>query len=118
MILPLLLLLGCQLAGDILSRGFGLPLPGPVLGMMLMLGLLVALPRTVEVLRPLAVILLANISLAFIPAGTGLVAFLGELRRDGLALAVTMIGSTVAALMAGALAFVVVARLTGNRGAE
>jgi len=118
MILPLLMLLGCQLAGEVLSRGFHLPLPGPVLGMMLMLALFVALPRSVDLMRPASVILLANLSLMFIPAGTGIVSFLGELRHDGLALAVTLIGSTTAALVAGAWAFLIVARLTGNRAPE
>ncbi len=118
MILPLLLLLGCQLAGEVLSRGFQLPLPGPVLGMVLILALFVALPRSVDLMRPVIVVLLANLSLMFIPAGAGIVAFLGELRHDGLALAVTLIGSTTAALVAGAWAFLIVARLTGNKAPE
>lgn len=114
MILPFLLLLACQLTGEALSRGLMLTMPGPVIGMLLMLALFLVIPRSIDLMRPAVVFLLANISLAFIPAGVGLVAFLGELRRDGIALAVTLIGSTAAALIAGAWAFLIVARLTGN----
>lgn len=118
MIPTLLLLLGCQLAGEILSRGLHLPLPGPVLGMILMLALMLALPRRVDGMRPVIVLLLANLSLMYIPAGTGLIAFLGELKRDGLTLAVLLVASTTASLVVGAWAFLIVARLTGNRGVE
>ncbi|MDB6455174.1 CidA/LrgA family protein [Falsirhodobacter sp. 20TX0035] len=118
MIPTLLLLLGCQLAGEILSRGLHLPLPGAVLGMILMLGLMLALPRRVDGMRPVIVVLLANLSLMYIPAGTGLIAFVAELKRDGLALAVLLVASTAASLIVGAWTFGAVARLTGNRGVE
>ena len=36
MIEAILILLGCQLAGEAASRAFGLPVPGPVLGMALL----------------------------------------------------------------------------------
>ena len=39
--LALLALFGCQLAGDLLAAQFGIPIPGPVMGMMLMLAYLV-----------------------------------------------------------------------------
>jgi hypothetical protein len=37
MIASLSLILLCQLAGEVLVRGLGLPMPGPVIGLMLML---------------------------------------------------------------------------------
>ena len=40
----LVLLLGCQLAGDTVARAIALPVPGPVLGMALLFGLLVLRP--------------------------------------------------------------------------
>ena len=39
MITALAILLACQLAGEITVRALGLPLPGPVLGMLLLTGL-------------------------------------------------------------------------------
>lgn len=115
MIHALLLLLSCQLAGETASRAFGLPLPGPVLGMLLMLGILVTVPKAATMMRPVAGFILANLSLLFVPAGVGVVAYLGVLRQDGLAILLAVAVSTVAAIVVGALAFTAVARMTGNR---
>ncbi len=41
MILSLTLLLLCQLAGEILARAAALPVPGPVVGMALLLAVLI-----------------------------------------------------------------------------
>ena len=116
MIHALLLLLACQLAGETAARAGLLPLPGPVLGMILMLGVLLAVPRAVDLVRPAAGVILANLSLLFVPAGVGVVAYLDQLRAHGLAIAAVIVLSTVAAILVGALTFVAVARLTGNRG--
>ncbi len=115
MIHALLVLLVCQLAGEAASRAFSLPLPGPVLGMLLMLAVFLASKRAMELVRPVATFILAHLSLLFVPAGVGVVAYLAELRDHGLAIAVAIVVSTLAAMLVGALVFVAVARLTGNR---
>ncbi len=45
MIASLSLILLCQLAGEVFVRGLGLPMPGPVIGLMLLLVLLLARDR-------------------------------------------------------------------------
>jgi len=45
MIASLSLILLCQLAGEVFVRGLGFPIPGPVIGLMLLLGLLLARDR-------------------------------------------------------------------------
>ena len=45
MIASLSLILLCQLAGEVIVRGLGLPMPGPVLGLMFLLLLLLARDR-------------------------------------------------------------------------
>lgn len=40
MIARIAVILACQLAGEVVARSFGLPVPGPVLGMAVMLGVL------------------------------------------------------------------------------
>ncbi|MCJ8140649.1 CidA/LrgA family protein [Falsirhodobacter halotolerans] len=114
MIATFLLLFTCQILGEMAARALGLPLPGPVAGLVLMLGLLVAVPRAVDLVRPTIAGLLSCLSLLFVPAGVGIVAYLDEVQRQGLALAVTLIGSTVIAMAVTALVFRAVARLTGN----
>lgn len=115
MIHALLLLLTCQLAGEAASRAGQLPLPGPVLGMLFMLAILLVSQRAMALMRPVTAVILANLSLLFVPAGVGIVAYLGVLRDDGLAIVLALAVSTVAAIVVGALAFVAVARITGNR---
>lgn len=109
----IIILLLFQLAGEILSRALGLPVPGPVLGMV---GLCIALqlsPRLGALVRPTGTGLLAHLSLLFVPAGVGVVANLPTLRADGLALAVSLMVSTALAIAVGAVVFEKLARASG-----
>ena len=116
MITALAILLACQLAGEITVRALGLPLPGPVLGMLLLTGLLLGFPRLVQAIRATAEGLLANLSLLFVPAGTGIVAHLDRLGPDGPALLAAIVGSTVIGLAVTVVTFTTVTRLTQRRG--
>jgi putative effector of murein hydrolase LrgA (UPF0299 family) len=114
MLHALLLILGCQLAGETVSRATGLPLPGPVLGMVLLLVLMAASDRVTGLVRPAAQGLLAHLSLLFVPAGVGVVGHVATLGGQSLAILAAVIGSTALAIAAGVLTFSAVARLTGN----
>jgi putative effector of murein hydrolase LrgA (UPF0299 family) len=119
MILPLAILLSCQLAGEVFARGLGLPVPGPVVGMALLFAGLVAVPPLGAMLRPVATGLLAHLSLLFVPAGVGVVGHLDRLGAHALGLGAALVGSTVLAIVAGAVVFRLVARMTGaGEGAE
>lgn len=103
-----------QLAGEVISRALGLPLPGPVLGM---IGLVVAfllVPKLAEMVRGTAQGLLAHLSLLFVPAGVGVVAHLSLLSEQGPAIAVAVALSTLLAVGVGAAVFVAVARMVGS----
>lgn len=115
MIHALVVLLACQLAGEAAARGLGLALPGPVLGMVLLVAALVAVPGLGGRLRPLCSGILGHMSLLFVPAGVGVVGHFGALGGQGLGLLLAIFISTVAAIAVGALTFAGVARLTGNR---
>lgn len=114
MIHALLAILACQLIGEAASHALALPLPGPVLGMILMIFALQFIPKVAEVVRPVAQGILAQLSLLFVPAGVGVVGHFAAFGGQGLALGLAIVGSTVAAIAVGALVFVGVARLTGN----
>lgn len=114
MILPLTLLLTFQLAGEALSRALGLPLPGPVLGMALLLIAMIAVPRLAEMLRPTAQGILAHLSLLFVPAGVGIVGHLDRLGSQGLPILIAIIISTALAIAVGALTFQTLARWRDN----
>ncbi|MGV8986542.1 MAG: CidA/LrgA family protein [Cypionkella sp.] len=115
MIAALLPLLLCQLVGEAISRALHLPLPGPVLGLILLLVGFVLWPPLIEMVRPLTRGFLGHLSLLFVPAGVGVVGHLDELARSGLPLLVALVVSTVLAIAVGALTFAAVARLTGSK---
>lgn len=122
MVAALTLLLACQLAGETLARALGLPVPGPVIGLVLLLLLLWLRQRIVgrEVwpeLKATAGAFIANLTLLYVPAGVGLMVHLERLEADWLPLAAALVGSTFATLVVTALVFRWVSRLT-ERGAE
>lgn len=114
MIRALTLILLCQLAGEAATRATGLPVPGPVLGMALLWGLMTVSAALAELVRPVGEGILRHLSLLFVPAGVGVVGHLDTLGPQAMALGVAIVVSTVLAIAAGALAFVAVARITGS----
>ncbi len=102
-------LLVFQSAGEVLALATGAPVPGPVIGLAL---LLVALRlrdgRDTAADAPLGVAadgLARHLSLLFVPAGVGVMLHAARLVDEGAALAVALVASTVLALAATGLTF-------------
>lgn len=114
MLYALIVILCCQLIGEVINRTIGLALPGPVIGMALLLAGLITIPPLRDLLRPTAQGILGNMSMLFVPAGVGVVGHLGVIGHQAFPIAVAVIASTVLALLAGAFTFTLVARLTGT----
>lgn len=95
MIGALAVLLSFQLVGEVLARSLALPIPGPVIGMLLLLAVLLVRGATPPALHQTVTVLLGNLSLLFVPAGVGVVAHLGTLQRALLPLLLTLLGSTL-----------------------
>jgi holin-like protein len=95
----LIVLLGFQLVGEILARALRLPLPGPVLGMLLLFGVLVVRGRMPASLERTTTQLLVYLPLLFVPAGTGVIVHLGLLRAEWPAVLLTLILSTLLTLV-------------------
>ena len=112
MLNAILILLGCQLAGEATARSLGLPLPGPVLGLVLLLAGFALFPGLPGLMRPLASGLLAHLALLFVRGGVGVIGHLDRLGGAGAVLLAALVVSTGLAIAAGALAFIAVARLT------
>lgn len=115
MIPALAIILCFQLVGETISRGLDLTLPGPVIGLVLLVLTGILRPQVIEYLRPAALGLLGNLSLFFVPAGVGIVAHLGQFADNALGIAVALILSTILAIAVGALVFCQVARMTEGR---
>jgi holin-like protein len=123
MIASLSLILLCQLAGEVLVRGLKLPMPGPVIGLLLLLVLLVARDRFAVLARgPLqgdgvenaSRGLLANLSLMFVPAGVGVVQKLDLVVEHGIAFAAVLAASVVITLLVTVATFLVASRLMAH----
>lgn len=118
MIFDLTLLLLLQLVGEATAFATGLPIPGPVIGLVLLVVLLNLRRRPLGSLEQTCTGLLRHLSLLFVPAGVGVVGHLDELAANGLPLALALVGSTVLAIAVGALVFRAVARAMGDDGGE
>lgn len=106
----------CQLAGEALVAATGLPVPGPVLGMALLFAGLMARGAVPEELGTVSTALLSNLSLLFVPAGTGIMVHLSLLANDGVAVSVALVVSTMATIaVTGLLMQAMTAKKTGNQ---
>ncbi|WP_379486383.1 CidA/LrgA family protein [Novosphingobium soli] len=105
MLPAIFLLLACQLAGEAIHRLTGLPLPGAVTGMLLLLSWLALVPRERPVLGTVTGWLTAHLAVMFVPAAVGLVDEGAVLSRYGLGLAVATAVSTALTLVVTALVF-------------
>lgn len=126
MIASLSLILLCQLTGEVIVRGLGLPLPGPVIGLIILLLLLLARDRFATLARgPLQSDgvegasrgLLAHLSLLFIPAGVGVVQKLDLLAEHGVAILLILAVSVVITLLVTVTTFLIANRLM-TRGSK
>jgi len=86
-------LLAMQSLGELLSRGLGLPFPGPVVGMLLLL-LALRLPLVREPVAACANFLLSHLSLLFVPVGVGVMTHLGLLGQYGARMLAVIVLST------------------------
>jgi holin-like protein len=119
------ILLACQLAGETITRALALALPGPVIGLVILVILLFAVERrhlvdssTVDgtSLGKLANGLLAVLGVLFVPAGVGVIQNLGLLSQYGAALAAALVVSTLLTLAVTVWVFVGGSRLVERDG--
>lgn len=100
-LLGLVVLLLAQMAGLALEALLGLPVPGVVTGLVLLvvLGLLRPTRAVVRAAEPAATPLLQHLQLLFVPPGVGIVLELEALSRNALPLALAVGGSFVLTLL-------------------
>ncbi len=96
-------LLVFQSLGELISRGLHLPLPGPVLGLLMLLPAL-RMAAIREAVAVCAQFLLSHLSLLFVPVGVGVMVHLGLFADYGLRILLvialsTWIGLAVTALV-------------------
>ena len=103
MCLDLAVLLIFQFAGELIRAVTGLAVPGPVIGMVLLLiALLTKLPLP-EGIHATSRKLLAYLGLLFVPAGAGIVTRLPLIGAHWLPIVIAVVGSTIITMVVTAL---------------
>jgi holin-like protein len=100
--------------GEILSRLVLRSIPGPVLGLVLLLGFLTVRGRVNVNLESVAMAFSRYLGILFVPAAVGVVLVLPQLRSAWVAVAAALIGSLVITIVVAGL----VMRLLGGKVGE
>lgn len=114
----LTILLLCQLAGEVIARMLSLPVPGPVIGMILLFLALLSRGGVPEPVQETAGGLLRHLSLLFVPAGVGVMVHAGRLEAEALPIAVALFGSTLIGIAVTARIMAALLRGQGAAGVE
>ncbi len=99
MLAALTALLLCQLIGEVTVRLLEVPVPGPVLGLVLMLAVLALRKGVPGNIQTTAGVLLKHFSLLFVPAGVGVLQHLARIEAEWLAIAAALLVSSVATIV-------------------
>lgn len=97
------ILLIYQCVGEGIAFLSGWPIPGPVIGMLLLFASLLVWPRLHELLEQTATELLKHLSLLFVPAGVGIIVAAASGSGQWLAIGVALVCSTLLTLGVTAL---------------
>ncbi len=103
MLQALTAILLCQLAGETISAASGLPLPGPVIGMVILFAVLVIRKGVPKDVGAVGEALLGNLSLLFVPAGVGIMKHAARLEDEAAAVVAALVGSTLVTIAVTAL---------------
>ena len=103
MLVGITILLIYQTLGEILARLLELPVPGPVVGMLLLFLTLWRRKSVSNDLRETSHALLQHLSLLFVPAGVGVMIYFDRVGREWLPILASVIGATVITLAVTAL---------------
>jgi len=95
MLVYITVLLVCQLIGEVAAHLLGLPVPGPVIGMVILFIALVVKGGVPPALEQVGRGFLTNLSLLFVPAGVGVSVHFALLAREWLPITAAVVVSTL-----------------------
>ena len=117
-VLVFTILLVCQLLGEVMARLLLLPLPGPVIGMVILFIGLAVYGRVPDDLGVIAGGLLQNLSLLFVPAGVGVMLYARLMAENWLPLSVALVASALITIVVTGLVMAWTVRLTHRQGSD
>jgi holin-like protein len=92
-------LLVFQTIGEGLAYALSLPVPGPVIGMLLLFLFLLIKSDAAKKLAPASLELLKHLSLLFVPAGVGIMIHVQRVAAEWLPIAAALLASTVVSIV-------------------
>lgn len=96
----ILLFIGFDLMGEWLQRRLVLPIPGALIGLVLLTAILYLRPQFAsESMRAGARVLLLGMSMFFVPAGTGVITQTQQIRAQWIPIVVGLLVSTLGSLL-------------------
>ena len=107
----LAILLIYQIVGELGVYWLAIPIPGPVLGMLLLFLTLIIRKSTPASLDKTANFLISHLSLLFVPAGVGLMVHFDLIASEWLPIAVTVILTTVFSIIFSVLLMLISKKL-------
>ncbi|MCK4706832.1 MAG: CidA/LrgA family protein [Gammaproteobacteria bacterium] len=110
------LLLLYQLAGEISVLLLRIPVPGPVLGMVMLFLTLVFRGRATASLDSASSALLSHLSLLFVPAGVGMIVHFDRIINEWLPITIALLLSTVITMAASAAIMLGTNHLLSKKG--
>lgn len=112
------ILLIYQLIGEVSVLLLKIPVPGPVLGMVLLFLTLAFRKRSTDSLDLAASGLLSHLSLLFVPAGVGIMVHFERISNEWLPISIALILSTIITLAATAAIMTGAIRLFGTKESD
>lgn len=109
-----LALAGCLIVGSLLVQWIGLPVPGALLGMLVLLAVLLCLPRVPAALGRVSDWMLRNLVLWILPSALGVIAYGAALQAHWLPIVLASVIGTALTAAVTAWVFVAMLRLTGK----
>lgn len=110
------LLLVYQLVGEVTVRLLGVPIPGPVLGMVMLFMTLLIRGQVSASVDQASSALLSHLSLLFVPAGVGMMVHFDRIAEEWVPITLALLLSTIVTMVATALIMQVTSRwLVGPR---
>jgi holin-like protein len=114
----LAILLVYQLVGEIGAHLLQIPIPGPVIGMLLLFLTLWLRGAATAPMKLASEGLLSHLSLLFVPAGVGMMVHFGRIFDEWLPIVLSLLFSTVLTMIATAATMIGVRRLLNMRGRQ
>ncbi|MEO1395944.1 MAG: CidA/LrgA family protein [Cyanobacteria bacterium J06634_5] len=109
------LLLMYELVGEVSVRLLTIPIPGPVLGMLLLFVTLLIRGKSTAAFNSASSALLSHLSLLFVPAGVGIMVHANRLAREWLPISLTLVITTILTMVITAKAMQLSTHLLSKR---